>query len=168
MTFLVRAAAIAPWLLFAAIGCGAHFDGTLLKKREVSYRVGRLPAAFQRVHVEGNDLAFYQPGAGSIAVHATCSDYDDVPNEVLLNHLLFGTTQRVFRLDDELTLDGRGARHAVVDAELDGVPLRLELLVLRHSSCVFDLSYVSDRNARAHDEFLRFAQAFHVVEVAHE
>lgn len=160
MTRLVRAIASAVSLLVVS-GCAAHFDGTLLKKRDVSYRVARLPG-FQRVHVDGNDLAFYRAGSGSIAVHATCRDYDDVPNEVLLNHLLFGTTRRVYVVDDELTIDGRGARHAVVDAELDGVPVRLELLVLRRAACVFDLSYVSDRQARAHAEFLDFARAFHV------
>ena len=61
----------------------------------VSYRVGQLPPAFQRVHVKGNDLAFYHAGSGSIAVHATCNGYEDVPNGVLRYHLLFGTTQRV-------------------------------------------------------------------------
>lgn len=152
--------------LALAHGCAAtHFDGALLKKREVSYRVGALDAGFRRVDVEDNDLAFYSPGSGSIAVNALCKDYDDVPSEALLNHLLFGTTHRAYILDEEVTLDGRAARHALVDAELDGVPLRLEIYVLTRANCVFDLSYISDRHARAQVQFAQFVRAFRIVDV---
>jgi hypothetical protein len=147
-------------------GCAAHFDGSLLRKREVSYRVGALDARFRRVHVEGNDLAFYRAGAGSIAVNALCKGYDDVPADALLNHLLFGTTHRVYLRDEEVTLDGRAARHARVDAELDGVPVRLDVYVLTHAPCVFDLSYISDRSAPAEREFSEFVRAFRVERIA--
>jgi hypothetical protein len=153
-------------LVLVLSGCAsAHFDGSLLRKRDVAYRVGTLDAGFRRVHVEGNDLAFYRPGSGSIAVNALCEDYDDVPQHALLNHLLFGTTHRSYLLDEEVTLDGRAARHALIDAELDGVPLRLEIYVLRRANCVFDLSYISDRAARAQAQFALFARAFRVVDV---
>ena len=150
-------------LLLAA--CAAHFDGVLLRKREVSYRIGPLEPDFQRVRVEGNDLAFYKPGAGSIGVNASCRDYEDVPQPALVNHLLFGTTRRTFLTDEEVTLDGRGARHVVLEAELDGVPVRLELYVLTRARCVFDLSYVSDRSATARTQFTAFVRGFHVEEV---
>jgi hypothetical protein len=161
-----RAASLFAGLCLLVCGCAAtRFDGSLLRKREVSYRVGVLDASFRRVHVEGNDLAFYSHGSGSISVNALCKDYDDVPSEALLNHLLFGTTHRCYVLDEEITLDGRAARHALVDAELDGVPLRLELYVLTRANCVFDLSYISDRKARAQAQFAQFVHAFRIVDV---
>lgn len=131
----------------------------------MAYRVGALDAGFRRVKLDGNDLAFYRPRAGSIAVNALCKDYDDVPSEALLNHLLFGTTQRAYLLDEEVTLDGRAARHALIDAELDGVPLRLEVYVLTRANCVFDLSYVSDRQALARAQFAQFVRGFRIVDV---
>ena len=161
-----------PWLrtlrllLPLLIGaCAAHFDGSLFSKRDVAYRVGSLDAGFRRVHIEDNDLAFYKPGAGSIAVNASCRDHEDVPQSALVNHLLFGTTQRAFLTDEEVTLDGRGARHVIVDAELDGVPVRLELYVLTRAHCVFDLSYVSDRSAAGRAQFAAFVRDFHIEEV---
>jgi hypothetical protein len=148
-----------------ASACATQFDGSLLRKHDVAYRIGPLDSNFRRVHVEDNDLAFYSPGAGSIAVNALCEGYEDVPQQALLNHLLFGTTRRSYLIDEEVTLDGRAARHALVDAELDGVPVRLEIYVLRRARCVFDLSYVSDRAARAHPQFAQFVHAFRIVEV---
>src|SRR4051794_34772271 len=129
-------------LALACIGCAttSHFDGSRFHKRATDYRVGALDSTWTVVKVRGNDLAFHRAGGGSIAVHATCRGYDDVPQQALLNHLLFGTTHRRYLLDEEVTLDGRGARHALVDAELDGVPVRLEVYGLTNDYCVLDLS----------------------------
>lgn len=151
-------------LLLPACG-GPRFDGSTLHKRHVDYRVGPLDPGFRRVEVEGNDLAFHKPGAGTIAVHASCRDYDDVPQPVLLKHLLFGLSHRTYLVQEEVVIDGRGAQHAVVDAELDGVPVRLELYLLTRANCVFDLSYISDRTARAQADFTRFVQGFHILAV---
>jgi hypothetical protein len=151
-----------------AVACAPRtsFDGTLFRKSDVAYRVGPLPAPWQRVRIKGNDLAFHRADHGSMAVNATCREYDDVPPEVLLNQLLFGTTRREYLVDEEVTVDGRGARHAVVEAELDGVPVRLDMYVLARSGCVFDLSYVSDRSAPAALEFAQFVRDFRVEEVS--
>jgi hypothetical protein len=81
---------------------------------------------------------------------------------------LFGTTNRNYLLDEEVTLDGRGALHAVTEAELDGVPVRLENYLLVRSGCLFDLSYVSDLSALGSNEFSRFVRGFHIESVAHD
>jgi hypothetical protein len=156
-------AASAALALSPVLGCaGVRFDGSLLQKPEVEYRVGALEPGWKRVQVEGNDLTFYKAGHGSIAVNATCKGYEDVPQSALLNHLLFGTTRRQYLLDEEVTLDGRGTRHTLIDAELDGVPVRAEIYLLTRAGCVFDLSYISDRHAHGRAEFTRFVRAFHV------
>jgi hypothetical protein len=150
-----------------SLGCGSRsaFDGTNFHKSGVDYRVGRLGADWRRVQIKGNDLAFHRAAQGAVSVNATCREYEDVPPQVLLNQLLFGTTDRKYLVDEEVTIDGRGARHAVVEAELDGVPVRLEMYVLARSGCVFDLSYVSDRSAPAARAFAEFVEAFHVESV---
>lgn len=89
---MAAAASVFALLGPLSLGCGASFDGTRLHKRQVDYRVGRLPAGFERVRLKGNDLAFYEATRGTIAVNATCEGYDDVPQVALLNQLLFGTT----------------------------------------------------------------------------
>ncbi len=145
-----------------------HFDGQHIRKPLASYRVGVLDRSWRRLAVEHGDLAFQRPRDGVISVNATCEDYDDVPTSVLVNQLLFGTTERVFAVDEEVTLDGRGARHAVLDLELDGVPVRAEIYVLARNGCLFDLAYVSQRAAPAHETFARFVRDFHVERAGHD
>src|SRR5262245_39495410 len=110
----------------AACG-GAAFQDGVYRDEHTRYRVGTLPSDWQRVSAPGNDIAFYQPGKGTISVNSTCREYDDVPLSALVNHLLFDTTERRVLLEETVTLVGRGARHVLVDLELDGVPLQLEL-----------------------------------------
>ncbi len=153
----------------ALTGCAhPHFDGTLLTKREASYRVGALPEAWHRVSVEDADLAFHSAGQGTISVNATCSDYDDVPAIALVNHLFFGTTKRHYLVDEDVTIDGRGARHVIVDCELDGVPFRAEVYLMSRNGCVFDLDYVSDRNAQGHRAFADFVTGFSIERAGHD
>jgi hypothetical protein len=157
------------WLGAACLlGCGG---GTLLdgvyEDGQARYRVGALPPAWRRVGAEGNDLAFHRPGMGTISVNATCSDYEDVPATALVNHLLFDTTERRFLREETVTLDGRGARHVLAQVELDGVPVEIEVFVLKKDGCVFDLGHVRGRDSvpAARQSFLGFVSAFAVLEV---
>ena len=48
-------------------------------------------------------------------MNSTCHEYDDVPLSALVNHLLFDTTERKLRIDETVTLVGRGAKHLLVN-----------------------------------------------------
>lgn len=154
-------------LAVAACAGSATFDGRRFEKETAAYRIGVPPAGFERVEVDDQDLAFAARGRGTVSVHALCEGYDDVPPRALRNHLLFGFTNLEYVDEEEWVIDGRGALHTIVDAELDGVPVRAETVILVRSGCVFDLAYVSGHAAPAHAEFERFARAF-VVERAGE
>ncbi len=157
------------WLLAVAmIGCGAaSFRGGVYQDEHVRYRVGDLPATWRRVSVDDCDLAFVHRGAGTISVNSTCTDYEDVPATALMNHLFFDTTEREHAVDEVVTLDGRGARHAVVRFELDGVPLEAEIFVLAKDGCVFDLSHIrgTDVDAGQRAVFSDFVSRFAVTRV---
>jgi hypothetical protein len=118
---------------------GVYDDGT------VRYRVGSIGSDWERVQVDENDLAWTHGSLGTISVNSTCSEYEDVPEQALMNHLLFGMRERKFQVEETVTLDGRGALHTVVELELDGVPLTLEILVLKKDGCVYDLSLIASR-----------------------
>jgi hypothetical protein len=168
-TPLARAAWIGPVLCMTlATACGgASFQDGVYQGEHARYRVGPLDRSWHRVTVDGNDLAFHRAGTGTISVNATCTEYEDVPATALVNHLLFETTERNFLLEEVVTLDGRGARHVLVQAALDGVPLELELFVLKKDGCVFDLSNIRERNAppEVQATFLAFVQRFAVLDV---
>jgi hypothetical protein len=150
----------------AACG-GASFQDAVYSDAHTRYRVGELPEAWRRVSAEGNDLAFTRPGMGTISVNSTCTEYEDVPLSALVNHLLFDTTSRRVLVDETVTLVGRGARHVLLNLELDGVPVQLELYVVRKDGCVFDLTHVRARTtvAEARQTFLAFVERFDVLRV---
>jgi hypothetical protein len=164
-----------PWLVaLAAIsggfGCGssASFNQGVYDDGMVRYQVGQLGPGWRRVEVEDNDLAFHNDALGTVSINSTCTDYEDVPEEALLNHLLFGMRERNYRTEETVSLDGRGALHAVIDLELDGVPLTLELYVLKKDGCVYDMSLIASRSEfeRARGDLARLISSFHVLHTA--
>lgn len=155
----------ALWAL-AACGGGASFRHDVYDDGIVRYRVGPRPRDMERVDVDDNDLAFYNPRLGTISVNSTCTEYEDVPEVALLNHLLFGMRERRFRVEETVTLDGRGAYHVVVDVELDGVPITLEVFLVKKDGCVYDITHIRRRDApeAARRDFLAFVSGFRVLE----
>ena len=150
------------------LGCAsAGFHGGVYEDQYVTYRLTAPSPGFTRVEVGDNDLAFRRDGYGTIGVNSTCTEYEDVPDVALVNHLLFDTTSRKFTTEETVTLDGRGARHVVARVELDGVPVELEIYVMKKDGCVFDLTHVRSTQAppQARATFLALVQSFSVVAV---
>ncbi len=144
-------------LLSAATGCryGVRFEDQVLSKRAVSYRVGEVSGDWRRVRLSENDLAFYADDTGHVmAVNATCEAHEDAPLEVLTRHLLMGFTERQRLSEERFVLDEREALASRWRAKLDGVPVELQLVVLKKGGCVYDFSYVAPLGrfeARAED-----------------
>jgi hypothetical protein len=163
MTWRYSASLLA--ILFSACAGTGAFHDRIFDDGVVRYRVGALAPGFERVEVGDNDLAWHDRDLGTISVNATCSGYDDVPTTALLNQLLFGTTERQFRLEETATLDGRAARHAIVDVEMDGVPVRLNVYLMRKDGCVYDLTHVGAiaQASRAQPVFEHFVSQFAVL-----
>jgi hypothetical protein len=155
-------------LVVLAASCGASqsFSGRIFDDGTVRYRVGALAAEFQEVAVSDNDLAWHHPLFGTISVNSTCKQYEDVPARALVNQLLMGTTERVYRVDETVTLDGRAAQHLLADVELDGVPISIDIYLVVKDGCVYDLAHVAarDKAESARPLFQRFVSAFAVIE----
>jgi hypothetical protein len=121
------------------------FEGGLFHKPGVSYRVAAPDAsAWRKVSLGDNDLAWVARGSGeTLAVNATCEDHGDPSLEVLTNHLLLGFTAREQLAQTPFRLDGREALRSRYRALLDGVPVELELVVLKKNGCVHDFTLVA-------------------------
>ena len=132
-------------LLASLGGCRrVSFEDSVLSKPDVRYRVGELPRHWRRVYLEGNDLAFSEEGTGrAFSVNATCKGHDDPSLQVLTRHLLTGFTEREDLGQRLVPMDGREALRSRYRAKMDGVPVELELVVLKKDNCVFDFSYVA-------------------------
>src|SRR5581483_10333972 len=140
----------ARWLLaLLLLGCHpkARWDpvANQLCRGKACYRVGELDSSWQLVHREGAAIGFYSAQTGGvIEANATCrDDADAAPLDVLTHHLLIGYTDRKVIEQRSVELARRQALHTRVAARLDGVPVLLDLYVLKRNGCIFDLSYAA-------------------------
>lgn len=161
-----RIAGLVLAVLVAACGTSESFRDRVFDNGTVRYRVGTLEQGFEPIDVADNDLAWHHRAHGTISVNSTCTEYEDVPARALLNQLLMGTTERDYRIEETVTLDGRAAKHLVADVELDGVPITLDVYLVVKDGCVYDLTHIAGRGraARSLPAFERFVRGFAVLQ----
>jgi hypothetical protein len=154
-----------------AAGCAAklppgHWDASArrLCAGHVCYVVGPLDGNWRMVHLQSAGAGWFNNVAGAIIEsNATCrDDAEAAPLKALTRELLVGYTERQF-LDEQLVrMQAREALRTQLIARLDGVPMRLEIYVLRRNGCVFDLAYAAPPRsfAVAEPDFARFVAGF--------
>jgi len=165
----VTAAAVA---VMATAGCAHSPRGHIESKGDadrvcagkVCYHVGALPSGWRLVHQEGASVGFYSEAVGGvIEANATCrDDADAAPLGALTRQLLIGYTERAIESQVKVPLDAREALRTRVTAKLDGVPMTLDLYVMKRDGCIFDLSYAAPPPAfaRGSDDFAHFVDGF--------
>src|SRR4051794_25732681 len=131
---------------------------------DVCYRVGALDGRWRLVHQEGASVGYCSQAVGGvIEANATCrDDAEAAPLKTLTRQLLIGYTQRRIESQKPVPPDRREALRTRVSARLDGVPITLDLYVLKRNGCIFDLSYAAPPDAfdRGSDDFQRFVDGF--------
>lgn len=154
-------------LAIALAGCAhTHYnpEAGQVCYRRVCYRVGALGKDWQPIKTEKAAIGFFNPQLGAvIESNATCrADAEAAPLKALTRQLLIGYTDRQVRMSESISLDGRAALHTVVDARLDGVPMVLDMYVLKRDGCIFDLTLAAppDRYDAARPELSRFVGGF--------
>ena len=131
---------------------------------DVCYRIPQLGERWRLVHQQGASVGYFSDAVGGvIEANATCrDDADAAPLGALTRQLLIGYTERHVRSESTVPLDAREALHTVADAKLDGVPVTLDLYVMKRNGCIFDLSYAAppDAYARGVADFQRVVDGF--------
>ena len=156
------------FVVWAGGGCASSsFSNNVFDNGVVRYQVGSVGSDWERVAIEDSEVLAFRNAAlrTTVSVTATCDEYEDVPEAALLNHLLFGMQERVFRMEETITVDGRGALHTVVDVQLDGVPMTLEIYLLKKDGCVYDVTLIASRTdfERARAGLHRLVSGFKVL-----
>jgi hypothetical protein len=126
--------------------CNGHLNKEgYFKKGNLQYHVATPdPAQWEQVKFAENDLAWVnKKSAHVLSVNATCDDHGDPGLDVLTTHLLFGFTDRTLKTRETKMVDGREALLSNYVAKLDGVPVEIDLAVLKKNDCVHDFIYVS-------------------------
>jgi len=146
----------------------ASFDsGVFRAPGGVAFRVGEIAPEWHRVETGDTALAFRDDRGASVLVDGRCGlRGDDVPLVALTNQLVMGTTDREYALEETIAFDHREARHTVMRAKLDGVPMVWDLYVMKKDACVYDIVFVAppERFESGRGAFEKFATEFHTVE----
>ncbi len=138
-------------------------EGQVLTKKGY-YQVGELSSDWQRINLEKAMIAFYNPQLKStISTDSFCDQaYNDSSLKSLTQQLFPGLQNLKVIEEKQFQLDGRGALQTLVDAELDGLPVMVNIVVLKKDWCLFDFYLVSEKSsfARAMSDFEKFYQNF--------
>lgn len=132
--------------------------------RETSYAFAPPGDGWRDVRkVEEVQVAWVHDGYGAvIELHAQCDEQGDSSLEQYTDHLRIDWTAWKIISQQPERLIGRAALRTVVDAELDGVPMRSELVVVKRAGCLFDLRYAArpDSFEQGQAAFARVVQGF--------
>ena len=169
-TWILGALLAATPLLGALLpGCATgSFVDWVYRDAQTAYRVGPLPEAWHRLTLAGGDVAFRHDSGGSVLAEGLCGSAKDTPLDVLTNQALFGIEAKQERSRVPITLDGRAALDTHLVGTLDGVPIELELVVLKKDGCTYDLQLAAgpDTFAARTGDFHSFVAGFHELSVA--
>lgn len=160
---------IAPLLMLpllaldvACLPARGTLAGDTYRNGPVAFRIGRLPAEWQRVQVGDGHLAFHHRHGGAIMANASCDRRLDLSLELLTGQLLYGIEARRQTARSRLALDGRMALRTQMSGTLDGVPIALDLVVLKKDGCTYDLALAASPRdfGRRQADFEHFFRAF--------
>jgi hypothetical protein len=164
---------VGPIAIFVACAACAHVDSLeqgVLSKGDLRIGLGPVPASWQRVGIEGADLAFRdEEREGSALFDVQCDAHgQDAPLSILTEDLIMGTTERDIESQKVLPFDGREAMHTVLRAKLDGVPMQYDIYVMKKDGCLYDVVYVAPpAHFRAGSaDFERFALGLHTLSMS--
>jgi hypothetical protein len=160
------ALALLAFAAFAGCATPPRYEGQVYTGGGLQFRVGPEPAGWSRIQTNHGLLAFRsEEEHATVLVNGRCGqDGDDVPLAALTAHLFLQFTERAVEEEETLPFDGREARRTVLQAKLDGVPRRLEVVVTKKDGCVYDFVLITppEAFAAARPGFDRFVAGFHV------
>ncbi len=152
-----------------AVGCAGQRSSWNQAKRELCagascFQLGALSPSWSVVHHQAGEVGFFNNEVGGvIQTDTVCrDDAEAAPLTALTNRLLIGYSERNDLSSELVQLDRREALHTIIEAKLDGVPVTLDLYVMKRNGCIFDLSFAAPvaRFAEGKDEFERFVRGF--------
>jgi len=106
-----------------------------------SYRVAPLSQNWERVSIEGGDIAFYNPASDLVlTVSSLCADRD-YDLQTLSDSLVVGLSKKRIKLRKDIEVDGAAGLYTEYEASLDDESFMLATVVHKSGKCNYDFSY---------------------------
>ena len=111
-----------------------------LQNKKAIYYFGNPGNNFMPLNIKGTKKAWVSKDFdATIMLNSTCDHVENVPLKSLLGHLLIGMTQRKILKQVTKPFAKREALESTILAKLDGVPRKMQVLILKKDQCVYDL-----------------------------
>lgn len=109
-----------------------------------SYRVAPLSQDWERVPIEGGDIAFYNPANDLIlTVSSLCADRD-YDLKTLSDSLVVGLGKKRIKLRKDIEVGGAAGLYTEYEASLGDKNFALATVVHKSPKCDYDFSYSAD------------------------
>ena len=138
--FLLTAAFVLP-------ACALLGGSDEVVEKSTNYKFQEPPAPFKRYEGSAADRAWQSEKTGNtIAIHSMCQKYDDVKLDLLADNILAGVDNLNILQREKLKFDGREAERILADGKTDGIPVSVDILVLKKNNCTYDLVYAGRKS----------------------
>jgi hypothetical protein len=154
--------ALATVFLF---GCVSVSLGNNKSKKAQDLKMQEPKSPFHSIKTDNADSAWQSDKTGNtIAVLSECNTPTDISLKSLESDSLTALSQIKIVNSEKLTFNNREAIQTVSEGKVDGVPIRLELLVFKKNYCNYTLSYVGrkasfDSERDFFEQFLKYFEA---------
>jgi hypothetical protein len=104
------------------------------------------------------------PLKATLVVDALCGPkYDDAPLNRLARELFQRLQRPVIHSERAFVLDGRSAVRMDGEGDVDGVPIRMSVVVMKKNFCLYDFSYFAppETSSRGVHDFEGYLNGFH-------
>lgn len=137
---------------------------TVYLDRHHYYKVGFLPEGWKLTKGKGPGIIFRdQNSKATIATEALCGRaFEDISLSLLTDHLFAGLKDVKKIKSDSWQLSNREALYTEARANLDGVSVQINVVVIKKNQCQFDFLTTSrpEFGAQTREDFLNFVKGF--------
>ncbi len=117
---------------------------------EERYRIRPPGSSWVRISNEADELAFRSPGGdATLALFRECQQPERGELRWVARHLFFGLREQEIQSTEPVEVAGRRAVRTALRARLDGMPVEVEAVTLRHGGCLYDFVHVARPDAFA-------------------
>ena len=127
------------------------------------YRFAEPQAPFKKMDSDQADHAWQNSKNGNtIAVLSECSETRDPSLSGIESETINALTNPQTLKTENIQFSDRGALHTVVEGQVDGVNVKMEILTLKKNSCSYTLSYIGRSKTFEKDQpsFNQFLKGF--------
>ena len=116
---------------------------SVYRNKHTRYRVGHPGIKWRRINARGADMAWLHKQDGSLLYTDSLCKPTDASLLSLAQHLLIGMTDHKVLQRHPIQISGRDALQVSMEGKLDGVPQKLQVVVLKKDGCVYDVVLVT-------------------------